>query len=308
MPLPMVAATAVPNTKAAMKFQNAAQRTARKGVSTRVDTTVAIELAASCQPFENSKASVRKTVIRTRANRLTGSGVLQDDALDYVGDVFAFIHGGFHDFEDLFPLDDLDGVLFFLEKLGDQRAADAVALVFEAVDFDDVLQSLVGGLHRVNGAGQFGGGSGEHLGEFDGTFPDAGYSIENETAGGGVDQIDYVVHGAAQFVHVFAVKRGDEGLVELAKDLVGDFVALVFDGFHALHLFRHAGVVFEHVGESVGAVNDICGLFAEEDEEISIPRHEPLQESGHVTGSPLRSTVRQRQVYRTCELGARKRG
>src|SRR5205814_4525356 len=58
MPLPMVAATAVPNTNAAMKFQNAAQATARNGVSTRVDTTVAIELAASCQPFENSKASV----------------------------------------------------------------------------------------------------------------------------------------------------------------------------------------------------------------------------------------------------------
>src|SRR3989442_10595442 len=60
MPLPMVLATAVPKTKAAIKFQKAAHRTARKGVSTRVETTVAMELAASCQPFENSKARVRK--------------------------------------------------------------------------------------------------------------------------------------------------------------------------------------------------------------------------------------------------------
>jgi hypothetical protein len=40
-------ATAVPKVKAAMKLKNAAQMTALPGVSTRVDTTVAIELAAS---------------------------------------------------------------------------------------------------------------------------------------------------------------------------------------------------------------------------------------------------------------------
>jgi len=56
----------VPKTKAAMKFQKAAQRTARKGVSTRVETTVAMEFAASCQPFENSKARVRKMTTKRR--------------------------------------------------------------------------------------------------------------------------------------------------------------------------------------------------------------------------------------------------
>src|SRR6266851_9146522 len=66
MPLPMVLATAVPKTKAAMKFQKAAQATARKGVKTRVETTVAMELAASCQPLENSKARVRKMTTRRR--------------------------------------------------------------------------------------------------------------------------------------------------------------------------------------------------------------------------------------------------
>src|SRR5438046_5560233 len=66
MPLPMVLATAVPKTKAAMKFQKAAQTTARKGVRTRVETMVAMELAASCQPFENSKVRVRKMTTRRR--------------------------------------------------------------------------------------------------------------------------------------------------------------------------------------------------------------------------------------------------
>src|SRR6201993_1555593 len=71
MPLPMVLGTAVPNTNAAMKFQKAAHATARNGVNTRVDTTVAIELAASCQPFENSNASVRKITASSRENPLT---------------------------------------------------------------------------------------------------------------------------------------------------------------------------------------------------------------------------------------------
>src|SRR5467141_2248768 len=75
IPLPMVLATAVPKTKAAMKFQKAAHTTARKGVRTRVETTVAMELAASCQPFENSKVRVRKMTTRRREKLLTGGGL-----------------------------------------------------------------------------------------------------------------------------------------------------------------------------------------------------------------------------------------
>jgi len=61
------------------------------------------------------------------------SGVFEDDAFDHVGDVFTFVDRGFDDFEDFFPLDDLHGIGFFIEKLGDERAAQAVAFVFVAV-------------------------------------------------------------------------------------------------------------------------------------------------------------------------------
>src|SRR5689334_19685866 len=47
MPAPTVLATAVPNVKAATKLKKAAQMTAFPGDSTRVETTVAIEFAAS---------------------------------------------------------------------------------------------------------------------------------------------------------------------------------------------------------------------------------------------------------------------
>ena len=50
-PAPTVFATAVPNVKAATKLKIAAQMTALPGESTRVETTVAIEFAASWNPL-----------------------------------------------------------------------------------------------------------------------------------------------------------------------------------------------------------------------------------------------------------------
>jgi hypothetical protein len=47
IPLPRVLATLVPRTKAATKLKKAAHSTAFWGESTRVETTVAMELAAS---------------------------------------------------------------------------------------------------------------------------------------------------------------------------------------------------------------------------------------------------------------------
>src|SRR5204862_2056761 len=65
MPVQIVSATCSPKNKKAMKLKNAAQNTAARGGNTRVDTIVAIELAASCKPFKKSKA--RATAMR--ANR-----------------------------------------------------------------------------------------------------------------------------------------------------------------------------------------------------------------------------------------------
>ena len=44
-----------------MKLKNAAQATAILGDSTRVETTVAMELAASCSPLRKSKMSATET-------------------------------------------------------------------------------------------------------------------------------------------------------------------------------------------------------------------------------------------------------
>jgi hypothetical protein len=84
------------------------------------------------------------TRIRSEKLVIGESGALDDDAFDYVGDVFTFVDGGFDDFEDLFPLDDLDGIFFLVEKLGDERAAEPVAFVLVAVFIDSVLEGFFG--------------------------------------------------------------------------------------------------------------------------------------------------------------------
>ena len=71
IPVPMVCATLSPNTPNATKLKNAAHNTAYCGRSTRVDTIVAIELAASCKPFRksNSRATAINPIRMGRPKR-----------------------------------------------------------------------------------------------------------------------------------------------------------------------------------------------------------------------------------------------
>src|ERR1043166_6008247 len=92
----MVAATARPKTRRARKLKNAAQITAQCGLSTRVETTVAIELAASWKPFMKSKASATSTRNTTTPKLIESvsiplSGMLDHDTFDDVRYVFAAV-------------------------------------------------------------------------------------------------------------------------------------------------------------------------------------------------------------------------
>src|SRR5437870_10533671 len=165
IPLPIVFATAVPNTNAAMKFQNAAHTTARNGVSTRVDTTVAMEFAASCQPFENSNARLSMITAISRSNGFTWSGALQHYAFYHIGDIFALIDGCLDNFKNLFPLDDLNRIGFFIEELSDQCAAETITFILKTIDFNRVSESLIPILDCVYQCSHFGTSLLKNLGE-----------------------------------------------------------------------------------------------------------------------------------------------
>src|SRR5712691_13465059 len=93
MPVPIVLATWSPNTMKATKLKNAAHTTAYCGRSTRVETMVAIELAASCSPLRKSNNSA--TAIKpTSTGRARVASTMRPclylfdhDRIDLVGDV-----------------------------------------------------------------------------------------------------------------------------------------------------------------------------------------------------------------------------
>src|ERR1035437_51631 len=94
-PWPTVWATPVPNTKAATKLKNAAHSTAWPGDSTRVDTTVATELAASWNPLMKSNIRAMATIAIVSSRTGLMSTVLDHDALQHIGYVLAAVGGGF---------------------------------------------------------------------------------------------------------------------------------------------------------------------------------------------------------------------
>src|SRR5437762_4325983 len=98
MPVPTVWATCNPKNRKAMKLKNAAQPTAYCGLSTRVDTTVAIEFAASCRPLRKSNASatainpIRRGSPSVKASIQTAPlNVVDHDAVDLVRHVIESI-------------------------------------------------------------------------------------------------------------------------------------------------------------------------------------------------------------------------
>src|SRR3990172_10906915 len=114
IPLPIVAATAVPVTRAPTILSTAAMPTAWEGERTRVETTVAMALGASVQPLTNSAASTRR---RTASSGRPISGMLQGDALQDIGYILAAVGGVLHLLVKLPPLDEPDEVGAVLKEL-----------------------------------------------------------------------------------------------------------------------------------------------------------------------------------------------
>src|SRR6266851_2388590 len=145
IPLPIVFATAVPITKAATKLKNAAHSTAFLGERTRVDTTVAMEFAASWKPLRKSNVSATRMMTTTAVKDVDkgggASGVLDDD----VGELLALVASVLQSLVDLFPLHDLDRSLAVPapEQVGDHAEVDAVGVVLELGDADDGLVDLL---------------------------------------------------------------------------------------------------------------------------------------------------------------------
>src|SRR6185437_3757541 len=115
IPEPTVWATFSPKKRKAMKLKNAAHNTAKRGDRTRVDTIVAIELAASCRPFRRSNSRATATSATSKCSEMAvsafprASDVLDQNAVDAVGDILEPVHRPLQMVVDFRPDDERDG-------------------------------------------------------------------------------------------------------------------------------------------------------------------------------------------------------
>jgi len=120
------------------------------------------------------------------------------------------------DLEDFFPLDDLDGIFLFIEKLGDERAGRGDRTSQRLISMQ-CLSAFAAFPAREDGNLDLGRWPKPGLDEIEGSL--RMLSTRRAQIGWQRASIrsDHVVQTAAEFVNVFTVKGGDEGLVRLVK-------------------------------------------------------------------------------------------
>src|SRR6266511_3033931 len=272
--LPTVLATWVLNTMKATKLKTAAQITATRGVSTLVETTVAIELAASWKPLVKSNSSASATIAATTVAR--PSGMLEHDALDRVGHVLERVHRLLELLDDVLPDQQVAGGVLGLEGVQVRPCppVQAVGLVLELVDPDPVgAQLVLGELAQVPQARRgLAGGLVEQPRLLAHRLDGLEHLVQHQHVGGRLDRVGDVVQLGRQVVDVLAVERGDEGGVEPREDRVGDAVALVLLLGQAFGLHLRVDEVVDHVAQERGSRGDAVGGRVEEIEEGLLAR------------------------------------
>ncbi|EAU62856.1 hypothetical protein STIAU_8438 [Stigmatella aurantiaca DW4/3-1] len=278
MPLPTVLATCTPPPKAAMKLKNAAQATARFGDSTRVDTTVAMEFAASWKPLMKSKTSATATMKMTAESSI--SGMLQDHAFDDVGDAVALVRGRLDQVVDFLPLDDRQRVHAALEEPAHARAQRLVRLGLQPLDVlaprEDLVRlldepqrrhhllDLLGGQHQE--PRQF---SRVGLGGFD--------LVVMQPRRRRVGEVQHVIDARQQRVNLRPVERGDELLVQPVEGRVRHVIAPVLDLPERLDADGHVPVVHQQGVQHLRPLHRHGTLRVEGVEELIGLGHQPLE-------------------------------
>src|SRR5579859_4429725 len=228
------------------------------------------------------------------------SCAFQHHAFKDVGSVFRFVSGGFQDFIQLFELDERNGVLFFFEQNSNGGAGNAVGFIFQAIDLDAVLQHVVTLLTQA----------GQRVSELvrlldydfrqhGGGFGRGGDLVHDQADAGGVDEVEDVVERGGQAVNVFAIERGNEGLVELGEDVMGHVVTAVLNVLELADAVVDVVEVLEGLLEQAGAVAEVAGHFGEHVKEFGVSGNE----ANHADGTLLRDSVNERlkatENYRT---------
>src|SRR4051794_39790563 len=278
MPLATVAATSC-EMNAPTKLRIAAIVTAVRGGSARVEIEVATTFAVSWKPFVKSNARAAPTTMtRIRSLCTAGSGVLDDDALEDVGDRLGRVDRALEALVDVLPADHDHRVDATLEQRGRGLARDAVAVVLEPVDLDRVVRHVAEVAQLRHRLGDLAGRLVEDVRELLRLLERRLDLVEAEVVGDLLGVVDHVVERGRERVDVLAVDRRDEGLVEPPDDVVGDPVPVLLADEDVAGELAALGERDEHVLEQARGAQDVAAGLLEEIEELPVTRGEDAGE------------------------------
>src|SRR2546425_12650446 len=175
--------------------------------------------------------------------RVVQLAVLHPNGLDDIGDVLAAVDGDLDQGVDVLPFDDLDRIVSPREELGDGFAPDLVSLVLERVDLDPVRLKVLQALEILEHEEHLARRRHKHLhlthrGRSNVLHLEALHKLRDVVA-----TVGDVVDLACEADDVLAIERSDEGLIEMADDLVVELVPVVLDRVDVAHLVLDLGEV-----------------------------------------------------------------
>src|ERR1035437_7414062 len=125
-------------------------------------------------------------------------GALDDDGFEHVGCVLCFVGGGFQHFVQFLQLDELNGVFFVFEEIGNGSATDVIGHVLEAVYFVTMLHDVAVLFEQGNALGQFFALQDDESGQLGRDGRRRGDFVHHEAQGRGGYKIEHVVEGGGQ--------------------------------------------------------------------------------------------------------------
>jgi len=200
--------------------------------------------------------------------------MLEGDALKDIGDIFAAVGVALQGLVDFAPFNYLRHVGGVIKELGDGRAEDPVLHILQPVDFHAMLHYL------------FEPGALAQQGH---RFFQPGDALDNDTAqvfgalGGAlllidlvdeygvrrrVNKVNDIVQAVGQMRDILAVKRSDEGAVQLLHNLVGDGIAAMLQPRYLRHPDLHHIPALQHLLQYPGGLDEITGAVFKQAEEI----------------------------------------
>src|SRR6478609_1563658 len=194
---------------------------------------------------------------------ISGSGLLDGDALDDVGHLLERVGGVLEPVDDGLDLDQVDRVGRVVEEGRHHLAVERVGLVLEAVDLDPVALEVLHRAQARHGLGGHLGHPGEDLELLGEAVGDLTHAVEHDEVGGLLDVVHAVVEGRGEVVDVLAVEGGDE----LVRRVVRSVLEVLEAVCHGLPL---RGLDLEEPGQLAGRLDEKLGRGGEESEKAGV--------------------------------------